>query len=377
MILNKHLDQLNENYLFPEIRKRCAPFADENLISLGIGDTTQCLIPAVVHAMQEEVKKLAHPNTYEGYGPALGLYELREAIANTLYENITPEEVMISDGAKCDILRLLMLFDHEMTVYVQDPSYPVYTDTALMTRRKVKTLPCTKENGFFPDLSQIEENSLIFFCSPNNPTGHAATHEQLQHLVDVALQRHCVIIMDTAYACFITDPTLPKSIFEIEGAKNCAIEVGSFSKMAGFTGIRASWTIVPEIFRPQWERILSTTFNGTSRISQAGALAALSPQGLDQIDQQISYYLENVDLLKEALDLPVYGGENSPYLWVDISPQNSWEMFQTLLEEEHLVVTPGSGFGPSGEGYIRLSAFATREDTIEATTRLQNLLALK
>ena len=366
--------KLSDNYLFPEINKRRRAFEEANpyahVISLSIGDTTLPIPEEITEAMAKAARDLSTSQGYRGYGPEAGDAALRTALAERL-PNISPDEVFISDGAKCDIGRLLFLFERPLSVAVQDPSYPVYVDSNLLLGNTVHTLPCTPENNFFPNLSNLPDIDLIYICSPNNPTGAVATHAQLRNLVEVAHAQNALIIYDSAYAGFIQDPTLPRSIYEIEGAHSVAIEVSSFSKLIGFTGVRLGWSIVPKALGPlhkRWKRVVSTIFNGASCIAQAGGLAALHS---DKIEKQVAYYMENARILKESLLGPtIYGGENAPYLWCDFG-QDSWQLFQQLLEEAHLVTTPGAGFGPSGEGFLRLSAFATREQTLEAAMRLK------
>jgi LL-diaminopimelate aminotransferase len=305
-----------------------------------------------------------------------------------------PGEVFISDGAKCDIGRLQLLFGAGTKAVVQDPSYPVYVDGSVligaagpwagMGYTGVTYLPCTAENNYFPDLSLLPANSLFYFCSPNNPTGAAANREQLTALVRAATEKGAVIIFDAAYSAYIRDPALPKTLFEIEGAKTCAIEVNSFSKPAGFTGVRLGWTVVPqelkyaggESVNADWSRICATIFNGASNIAQAGGLAALEPAGLKEIEALCSFYLGNAALIRsalEALGVSCAGGGNSPYIWAQFPGRKSWDVFTEILETCQVVTTPGSGFGPAGESFIRFSAFGHRADVEEACTRLERL----
>lgn len=385
---NQNFKSLPGNYLFPEINQRKGKFLDENpdadLISLGIGDTTQPIPKSIAAALSASASGLGTHSKYSGYGPEQGIKALREKIASQLYQDglINPDEVFISDGAKCDLGRLQMLFGHEVSIAVQDPAYPVYIDGSLI--RGVKTIvpmPCTPENNFFPNLSKLPRTDLIYFCSPNNPTGAVATRDQLEQLVAFAKANRSIIIFDSAYACFIQDKAIPRSIYEIDGAKEVAIEIGSFSKIAGFTGVRLGWTIVPHALmyedgtsiRTDWNRLTSTIFNGASNIAQAGGLAVLEKEGLDEVERLIQFYLENAQLLKltfKQLGHQVYGGENAPYVWVHFPKQDSWDLFQHFLEKNHIITTPGSGFGMAGEGFIRLTAFGSRENILKACKRL-------
>jgi len=305
-----------------------------------------------------------------------------------------PDEIFISDGAKCDIGRLQLLFGAGTPVAVQDPSYPVYVDGSVLIGaagpwtgagyRGVTYMPCTADNGFFPDLSRIPDDGLVYFCSPNNPTGAAATGDQLAALVAAVKARRAILVYDAAYAEYIRDPSLPKSIYEIDGARTCAIEVNSFSKPAGFTGVRLGWTVVPRELRystgesvnADWSRVCSTIFNGASNISQAGALAALDPEGLAEIRALTDFYLGNARLIRgalEALGVSCVGGDNSPYIWARFPGRDSWEVFAEILEKCQVVTTPGSGFGPAGESFIRFSAFGHRDRIEEACRRLSRL----
>ena len=308
---------------------------------------------------------------------------LREKIATTIYRDlIKPEEIFVSDGAKCDLGRLQMLFGHDISIAVQDPSYPVYIDGSLIQGvKKIVSLPCTPENQFFPDLASAPRTDLIYFCSPNNPTGAIVTRSQLEELVKFAERNRSIIIFDSAYANYIQDPSLPKSIYEIEGAKKVAIEISSFSKLAGFTGVRLGWTVVPEELlyddgvsvKADWNRLTSTIFNGASNIAQAGGCAVLDEQGFKEALEITKFYLENAKIIKatlESLGYEVFGGVNAPYLWVRFKGKKSWDVFQQFLEQHHIVTTPGAGFGPAGEGFVRFTAFGHRENILEAVSRL-------
>lgn len=380
--------ELKQSYLFPEILKRKKEFLlqnpDVSLISLGIGDTTLKIPHSIADALSKASLKLGTDAGYVGYGPEKGIGDLRERVASRIYgSSIHADEIFISDGAKCDIGRLQMLFGHDVSIAVQDPAYPVYVDGSLIQGVKtIVSLPCTPENNFFPDLKTTPRTDLIYFCSPNNPTGAVATKAQLKALVDFAKKNHSIIIFDAAYANFIQDPDLPKSIYEIEGAKEVAIEIGSFSKLAGFTGIRLGWTIVPDALKYEdgssvksdWNRLTTTLFNGASYIAQIGGAAALEDKGWEEIKQMTHYYMENAKILSHGLKskgFEVFGGENAPYLWVRFKGKKSWDVFQELMAEAHVITTPGAGFGPAGEGFIRFTAFGSRENIQKALIRIQ------
>lgn len=370
---NGAFDSLRGNYLFQEIKQRVTLFKQKKpeaeLISLGVGDTTQPLTPHVVKALMKGAEKLGNKETYTGYGSERGERPLREKINQRLYKgNLDPDEIYISDGCKCDIGRWQTLFGREVTVAVQDPAYPVYVDGSLLQGvPSIQYLPCTRENHFFPDFKAMKRSDLIYICSPNNPTGAVATHAMLEELVFMAKKNHSLILFDAAYSEFIQDPSLPKSIYEIPGARSVAIEMSSFSKLAGFTGLRLGWSVVPkelkyeggEFVSSDWDRVVSTIFNGASNLIQKGGEAVLDETGWPETRDVIAYYLKNATLLKSTLEkkgFEVYGGVNAPYLWVYFEGKTSWEMFDIFLEEHELITTPGSGFGPSGEGYLRLSA---------------------
>lgn len=399
---NPHFTKLHSGYLFPEIFKRKRAFLEKNpdapLISLGIGDTTQPIPPFIAHHLAQAAQALGTQEGYTGYSAEQGMLSLRQSIAEIIYHNqVEAHEIFISDGSKCDIGRLQVLFGGGASLAVQDPSYPVYVDTGVMLGQTghyekaghhyagITYLPCLPENHFFPDLAHTPATDLIYFCSPNNPTGAAATYAQLKELVDFARQNQSILIYDAAYACYIQEENLPRSIYEIPGAREVAIELGSFSKMVGFTGVRLGWSVVPKelLFegghpvQEDWNRIHTTLFNGASNISQKGGWAALQPQGQAEMRELIRFYMDNANILKrtlEELDYQVYGGKNAPYLWIRFPHLSSWKVFETLLENAHLVSTPGSGFGPRGEGFIRLSAFGHRAQIEEAASRLQRCL---
>lgn len=397
---NPNLDKLQAGYLFPEIAKRRRAHVesrpDAKIISLGIGDTTEPIPPFVASALAKAAEGLGTLEGYSGYGAEAGKEPLREAIAAHFYEGtpIDAKDVFVSDGSKCDIGRLQMMFGNQISIAVQDPSYPVYVDSAVMMGQTgnynpqstgfdgIQYMPCDPTNSFFPDLSKVERTDLIFFCSPNNPTGAAATREQLTELVAFAKKNGSIIVYDAAYALYISDRNCPKSIFEIEGAETCALETNSFSKYAGFTGTRLGWTVVPEALKfsdgtpvkNAWVRVTSTIFNGASNVAQAGGVACLQPEGLSQIADLVSFYKENAAILRKAfLDLgfSVYGGDNAPYVWVGFPGKPSWDVFAEILDKCDVVTTPGSGFGPAGEGFVRASAFAHREDVLEAVERFK------
>jgi LL-diaminopimelate aminotransferase len=398
---NPHLANLKSGYLFPEIARRRREFAathsDINIISLGVGNTTEPILPHITAGLIEGARKLGTYAGYSGYSDE-GLLELRERISTVFYRGKwTADEIFISDGAKCDIGRLQLLFGTGTPVVVQDPSYPVYVDGSVLSGAAgswngigyagITYLPCTAENEYFPDLSLIPHNALLYFCSPNNPTGATATRRHLTALVTAALKTGSLIIFDAAYAEYIRDPALPKTIFDIEGAENCAIEVNSFSKTAGFTGVRLGWTVVPETVRyadgysvnADWARVSGTIFNGASNIAQAGGLAALEPEGLAEIRELSDFYLENARIIRSALQnigIACIGGDNSPYIWAHFPGRDSWEVFSAILERCYVVTTPGSGFGPAGQSFIRFSAFGHRDHVEEACMRLTRLLKL-
>jgi LL-diaminopimelate aminotransferase len=399
---NKNIAKLQSGYLFPEISRRKKAFLEKNpnskIISLGIGNTTEPLTPYIRKALQNAAKDLGTKEGYSGYGDEQGMAELRKKIAEVLYnKTIQPEEVFISDGAKCDIGRLQLMFGNNVTIAVQDPAYPVYVDGSVIigatgSYNKEKSLfdnivymSCLPENDFFPDLSKVQRTDLIYFCSPNNPTGAVATKEQLKQLVDFAKKNKSIIIFDSAYSEYIKDSRLPKSIFEIEGAREVSIEVSSFSKFIGFTGVRLGWSIIPKELKyddgnlviNDWNRITTTIFNGASNIAQKGGLAALDEKGLKEMKKTIKYYMKNARLIKDCLKeigIKTYGGFNSPYIWAYFPGRKSWDVFNEILEKCHVVTTPGSGFGPAGEGFIRFSCFGHKEDVEEAILRLKEKL---
>lgn len=385
---NPNFDFLKSSYLFPEINFRKKQFLIQNpgasLISLGIGDTTEPIPKSIVNSLAKAAAELGTHEGYSGYGPEQGINILREEIASKIYSNkVETEEIFVSDGAKCDLGRLQMLFGNNISIAVQDPSYPVYIEGSLIQGvKKIVSMPCTPENQFFPDLKTVPRTDLIYFCSPNNPTGAVATRVQLENLVKFAQKNRSIIIFDSAYAYYIQDPSLPKSIYEINGAEKVAIEISSFSKLAGFTGVRLGWTVIPEALKyddgssvkADWNRLTSTLFNGASNIAQAGGCAILQDKGMQEAAFLIQYYLENARIIKDTLEelgYEVFGGVNAPYLWVYFKEQKSWDIFQWFLDQFQIITTPGSGFGPAGEGYLRLTAFGHRKDILKAVDRLK------
>ncbi|KAJ8762964.1 hypothetical protein K2173_023093 [Erythroxylum novogranatense] len=399
---NANMENLGNEYLFPEILKWEAEHIQKNpkaqLIRLGVGDTTHPIPEIISSAMAEHCYALSTTQGYKGYGAEQGNMELRIAIAEKFYRDvgIKGEEIFVSDGAQCDISRFQILMGPNATVAVQDPTFPAYIDSSVIVGQSGKIVKetgkyenivymnCGPENKFFPDLPNTPRTDIIFFCSPNNPTGHAASRQQLKQLVDFARENKSIIVFDSAYAAYITDDS-PKTIFEIPGAKEVAIEIGSFSKFAGFTGVRLGWTVVPEELlyssgfplRKDFNRIVCTCFNGASSISQAGGLACLSEQGFRALNNVVDYYKKNTILLVDALEsleLQVYGGKNAPYIWVHFPGSSSCDVFNQILERAHIVTVPGRGFGPGGEGYIRISGFGRRECILEASMRLKKYL---
>lgn len=407
-LVNEHFLKLSGNYLFSDIAKRVNSFKvthpRQQVISLGIGDVTRPLPPACIEAMHRAVDDMADARTFHGYGPEQGYDFLIEAIIKHDFQprgiNLSPSEVFISDGAKSDTGNIGELLRWDNSMGITDPVYPVYVDSNIMCGRSgtrdadgkwsnVTYLPATAENGFIPDIPDHRVD-LLYLCYPNNPTGTTLTHEQLKRWVDYALANDTLIVFDAAYEAYITEPNVPHSIYEIRGAKKVAIEIRSFSKTAGFTGVRCGYTVVPKEvtaadiegrripLNPLWNRRQCTKFNGTSYITQRGAEAVYSPEGQAQVRETIDYYMTNARLLREGLSgmgLTAYGGVNAPYIWVKAPGEmTSWKFFDKLLYEAGVVTTPGVGFGPSGEGYIRLTAFGRREDCEEALRRIRTCL---
>ena len=401
--VNANYAKLPGSYLFSEIAHRTAAFSDANpdvkLIKLGIGDVTRPLAPAVIQAMHDAVDDLSRVETFAGYGPEQGYGFLREAIAEHDFAargaDVDPSEVFVSDGAKSDCGNIGDILGPHNKVAVCDPVYPVYVDTNAMAGRagdwdestqswtNIHYMPTTAENGFCPAIPD-ETVDVIYLCSPNNPTGTILTADQLRAWVDYANERGSIIMFDAAYERFIVEDDVPHSIFEIPGAKTCAIEFRSFSKTAGFTGARCGYTVVPhdlvrdgQSLNAMWNRRQTTKFNGASYVIQKGAAAVFAPEGARQIDETIDYYRANARTIKqglESLGLAVYGAVNSPYAWCKTPDgMGSWEFFTLLLEKAGVITTPGAGFGPAGEGYIRLTAFGDAEATREAIDRIAKL----
>lgn len=403
--INDSYLKLKAGYLFPEIGRRIKAFTDANpeaqVIRLGIGDVTLPLAPAVLKAFHEGVDDLAEGPTFHGYGPEQGYEWLSRVITDQAYRPLGVElkssEIFISDGSKCDSANILDIFALDNKVAICDPVYPVYNDTNVMVGRTgqanekgyyagIHYMPCTAENNFTPAIPD-QKVDIIYLCYPNNPTGAVATREDLRKWVDYARKNDAVILFDAAYEAFITEDHIPHSIYEIDGARECAIEFRSFSKTAGFTGVRCGLTVVPEeltgttaagekySFNKLWNRRQTTKFNGVSYPVQKAAAAVYSEEGWPQVKEMIDYYMENARIIREGLTaagINCYGGVNAPYIWLE-TPEgmSSWDFFDKLLNECHVVGTPGSGFGPSGEGYFRLSAFGNRDNVTKAVKLIE------
>jgi len=407
--INDHYLKLKAGYLFPEIARRIRQYSEENpeqaktLVRCGIGDVTEPLPIAVIEAMHRAVDELGRRASFRGYGPEQGYEFLRHAIAENDYRHrgisIADDEIFVSDGSKCDCGNILDIFGHQNRIAVVDPVYPVYVDTNVMAGHTGPAdptgayegliyLPCTKVNGFVPEIPSFKVD-LIYLCFPNNPTGSVATREQLERWVNYAFAAGAVILFDAAYEAYITDPSIPHSIYEIPGALDCAIEFRSFSKNAGFTGVRCGFTVVPKsltlltskgekkMLHPLWNRRFSTKFNGVSYIVQRGAQAVYADSGQAQVKALIDHYMGNAAILTAALrstGLEVFGGQNAPYVWVAApAGYNSWQVFDKILHEIQVVVTPGAGFGAQGEGYFRVSAFNSAENAREVARRFKEL----
>ena len=369
MKINENYLNLEESYLFSTVAKKVNEFIqnnpDKKVIRLGIGDVTLPLCKVVIEAMHKAVDEMAKKETFRGYGPEQGYDFLREKVQGYYKKRnveLELDEIFISDGAKSDIGNILDIFSKDNVILVPDPVYPVYVDTNIMAGRKVIFANANEENGFLPLPDNNQKADIIYICSPNNPTGAVYNREQLKKWVDYAIKNNAIILFDAAYECFISDESLPRSIFEIEGAKNCAIEFCSLSKTAGFTGTRCGYTIVPKLLgklNKFWLRRQTTKFNGVPYIIQRGAEAVFTEKGLDEIKENINYYKENAKIISETLDrcnIWHVGGKHSPYIWLKC-PNNmkSWEFFDLLLEKIQVVGTPGSGFGKNGEGFFRLT----------------------
>ena len=401
--VNHNYLKLPGSYLFSTIGKKVRAYKEENpdkeVISLGIGDVTQPLVPAIIDALHGAVEEMAHAETFHGYAPDLGYEFLRRAIAKNDYQdrgcNIAADEIFVSDGAKSDSGNIQEIFGTDNKVAVCDPVYPVYVDTNVMAGRTgeyntvhenfdgVIYMPCRRENGFLPEFPS-EVPDLIYLCFPNNPTGSAITKDELQKWVDYANKNGCVIIYDAAYEAYISEENVPHSIYECEGARTCAIELRSFSKNAGFTGVRLGFTVIPkELVRDGvslhslWARRHGTKFNGAPYIVQKAGEAVYSEAGKAQLKDQVGYYMRNAKLIHDELakaGFSVSGGVNAPYIWLETPDKmTSWEFFDYLLKNANVVGTPGSGFGSHGEGYFRLTAFGTYENTLEAIDRIKSL----
>lgn len=391
MKLNEQYRTLEKSYLFSDIAHRVAEFQKANpgvdIIRMGIGDVTRPLGEKIVNEMVAGAKEQGKAESFHGYGPEQGYEFLREAVRGYYRSygvKLHPDEVFISDGAKSDVGNILDLFDRENTVLIPDPVYPVYRDTNYMDGRRIVYLDANKENGFLPMPVPGQQADLIYLCSPNNPTGAVYSREQLTKWVEYALEQDAVILFDAAYESFICDKNLPRSIFEIEGARRCAIEFCSLSKTAGFTGTRCGYTVVPDdlvrnglSLREMWLRRQTTKFNGVSYPVQKAAAAVFTPEGQAQCHENLAVYRENARIMSQALqEMGIWfvGGSNSPYLWLECpNGMSSWEFFDDLLHRAHVVGTPGSGFGKNGEGFFRLTAFGTIENTREAMARMRKL----
>jgi LL-diaminopimelate aminotransferase len=405
--INENYLKLQSGYLFPEISRRVREFQKENpqadIIRMGIGDVTQPLAPSVIKAFHEGIDEMSRAETFKGYGPEQGYEFLRDAIAKNEYLSrgaiIGPDEIFISDGSKCDTGNILEIFGNNNVIAVQDPVYPVYVDTSVMAGRTgdykknghyegLVYMPCTAENGFIPELPK-KKADIIFLCYPNNPTGTVASKKELKRWVDYAIKNKSVILFDAAYEAYISDPDIPHTIYEIEGARQVAIEFRSFSKTAGFTGTRCAYTVIPKSLlastsdgelkplHPFWLRRQTTKFNGVSYPVQKAAAAIFTPDGKNEVRSTINYYMNNARIIRESLTklgFQVFGGKDAPYVWANSGRGiRSWDLFDKLLNEVHVVGTPGSGFGPSGEGYFRFSSFATHENVMKAMERLNKL----
>ena len=407
--INENFLKMEDSYLFSTVANKVSKYQqdnpDKNIIKLGIGDVTKPIANKIIEQMKKAVDELGKSNTFRGYGPEQGYEFLRKAIVKYDYERrgiqILPDEVFISDGSKCDCGNIVDLFDINNKIAITDPVYPVYLDTNIISGRTGKYntetgrydgviyIPCTYENDFIPELPQ-EIPDIIYLCFPNNPTGTVISKEELARWVKYAKENNSIILYDAAYEAFITEDDIPHTIYEIDGAKEVAIEFKSFSKTAGFTGIRCAYTIIPKELKVKasngedvslnkmWNRRQCTKFNGVSYVTQRGAEAVYSEEGQKEIRENIKYYLENAKIIREGLDevgIEYYGGINSPYIWLKV-PNNmkSWDFFDLLLEKANVVGTPGFGFGPSGEGYFRLTAFGERKNTEEAMKRIKETL---
>ena len=395
MNINENFLELEDNYLFSTIAKKVASYQannpDKKIIKLGIGDVTRPIVPAVVEAMHKAVDEMGTSSGFKGYGPEQGYEFLRTAIVENDYKglNIEPDEIFVSDGAKCDCGNIVDIIGKDNKIAIPNPVYPVYVDTNIMSGRKnsIVYLPVLEENNFVPELPK-EHVDIIYLCFPNNPTGTGISRNDLKKFVDYAKDNNSIILYDAAYEAFITEEDIPHSIYEIDGAKDVAIEFKSFSKTAGFTGLRCAYVVVPKnvfgytkqgekvMLNKLWNRRTTTKFNGVSYVVQRAAEAVYSEEGKKQVKDNINYYLENASIIKEGLanaGFKVYGGKNSPYIWLKTpNDMKSWDFFDLLLEKANVVGTPGSGFGSCGEHFFRLTAFGTKENSIEAIERIKN-----
>ncbi len=393
MKFNSNFNDIAENYLFAEVADRVAAYSkahpDKKVLKLGIGDVTLPLAPAVIDALHAAVDDMSKQETFKGYGPYEGYDFLRSNIKDYYKSNgvcLDMSEIFVSDGAKSDLGNILDIFAKENVVLVPDPVYPVYVDTNAMAGRKVIYASATEKNGFLPMPDYSVNADVIYLCSPNNPTGAAYTKAQLKEWVDYANKKGAVILYDAAYECFITDESLARSIFKVNGAKTCAIEFCSFSKTAGFTGTRCGYTVIPNDLKKDgfsanrmWYRRQATKFNGVPYIVQKGAAAVFTQKGQREIHENLAYYKQNAKLIADCMDrlnIRYTGGKNSPYIWLKCPKgMGSWEFFDYLLNNIQVVGTPGAGFGKNGEGFFRLTAFGSREVTEEAVYRLESLLS--
>ena len=404
-LVNEHFLKLPNNYLFADIAKKVNAFKvthpKADVISMGIGDVTLPLCPAVIESIHKATDEMAVQSSFRGYGPEQGYEFLRYAILKNDFAprgiHLELDEIFVNDGAKSDTGNIQELIRWDNSIGVTDPIYPVYIDSNVMIGRagvqengkwsNVVYMPCTAENGFVPQIPEDRHVDVIYLCYPNNPTGTVISKQELKKWVNYALKNDTLIFYDAAYEAYITDPDIPHSIYEIKGAKRCAIEFHSYSKTAGFTGIRCGYTVVPKeltastldgkriTLNPLWNRRQCTKFNGTSYISQRAAEAVYSPQGKQQVRATINYYMQNAHLILSTLrrlGFQAYGGENAPYIWMKVPKEtDSWKFFQDMLYGAHVVCTPGVGFGPSGEGYVRFTAFGSKEQTEEALARIE------
>ena len=407
VLVNENYLKLKAGYLFPEISKRVSLHtqkkSSENIIKLGIGDVTEPLPKACVNAMNNALKEMETHEGFKGYGPEQGYIWLREKIANNEFLSkgceINPEEIFISDGSKCDSSNILDILGKDNSIAVTDPVYPVYVDSNVMTGRTgnpleeggyagLTYLPINEDNGFKPEIPQ-QKVDIIYLCFPNNPTGATVSRKELKRWVDYAIQNNSLIFFDAAYEAFIQDEDIPHSIYEIEGARNCAIEFRSFSKNAGFTGVRCAYTVIPKTLSGKnlngekiqlwslWNRRQSTKFNGVNYVVQRGAEAIYTKEGKEEVKHLIDFYMNNASIMREELQssgFTVFGGTNAPYVWMKVpETMSSWDFFDYLLDKANIVGTPGSGFGKAGEGYFRLSAFNSLDNVVEAMNRITNI----